>query len=321
MPRAVNEKVSEAEKLYKSGMPLADIAKKLELPAGTVRRWKSANKWGSERSESNERSRKNSERSESAIEQLDKSNLTDKQKLFCIYYVKYFNATKAYQKAYESSYTVANAEGYKLLVKPCIRDEITRLKQNRLNREMISPEDIFQKFMDIAFADVTDYLSFGQEEVQCMGPFGPLFIKDKKTGKTTPVTKVVNSVRFKESGDVDGSNLTIQDFQNMWETAVKEALRVCSILGPMYKITGATQLDPEKAAAIDWGDGVLFDRTRTWQEYNGMVAAGLLKPELAIAWYFDLPTPKTPKDFEKIRAEYMPDMEEQTGGTPKGDDA
>lgn len=109
-------------------------------------------------------------------------------------------------------------------------------------------------------------------------------------------------------------NLTIVDFQRMWENAVKEALRVCSILGPMYQIKGATAIDPEKDVTIEWGDGVLFDRTRTWQEYTGMVASGLLKPELAIAWYFDLPTPKTPGDIEKIRAEYMPEMQEMAEG-------
>lgn len=113
------------------------------------------------------------------------------------------------------------------------------------------------------------------------------------------------------SGDY---NLTIQDFQQMWDDAVREALRVCSILGPMYKMSGATVLDPEKDAEINWGDGVLFDRTRTWQEYNSMVSSGLLKPEIAVAWYFDLPFPKTPADFEKIQAEYMPEMEQLTGG-------
>lgn len=119
-------------------------------------------------------------------------------------------------------------------------------------------------------------------------------------------TEITNS-----SGDY---NLTIIDFQNMWESTVKEALRVCSILGKMYKVTGATDIDTEKDVTIEWGDGVLFDRTRTWQEYNGMVASGLLKPELALAWYFDLPTPKTPKDFEKIRTDYMPEMEQMTQG-------
>lgn len=46
MPKAPSEKVKEAEKLYhKGGMSLADIAKKLGIPAGTVRRWKHDYNW------------------------------------------------------------------------------------------------------------------------------------------------------------------------------------------------------------------------------------------------------------------------------------
>lgn len=46
MPRAPSEKVKEAEKLYlKGGMSMADIAKKLGIPAGTVRRWKHDYNW------------------------------------------------------------------------------------------------------------------------------------------------------------------------------------------------------------------------------------------------------------------------------------
>lgn len=95
---------------------------------------------------------------------MENTELTDKQKLFCVYYAKSFNATKAYQKAYRCSYNVANSEGYKLLVKPCIKEEIYRLKQNKLNRAMLDENDIVQKYIDIAFADVTDYIEFGKKE-------------------------------------------------------------------------------------------------------------------------------------------------------------
>jgi len=115
-------------------------------------------------------------------------------------------------------------------------------------------------------------------------------------------------------------NITITDFQEVWTNAVKEALRVCSILGEMYRIHGATQLDPEKDVTIDWGDGVLFDRARTWKEYQEMVAAGLLKPEIAIAWYFGLPFPETPEAINDIRAKYMPQLEELTRGSGGEDD-
>lgn len=51
MPRAPNAKVKEAEKMYLEGDKLIDIATKLNIPEGTVRRWKSTYKWDSERSE------------------------------------------------------------------------------------------------------------------------------------------------------------------------------------------------------------------------------------------------------------------------------
>ena len=33
--------------------------------------------------------------------------------------------------------------------------------------------------MDIAFADVTDYVSFGRENIQVMGAFGPVKVENK----------------------------------------------------------------------------------------------------------------------------------------------
>lgn len=51
MPKAKNPKAVEAKALFLQGMKLIDISKKLDLPEGTVRRWKSTYKWESERSE------------------------------------------------------------------------------------------------------------------------------------------------------------------------------------------------------------------------------------------------------------------------------
>lgn len=46
-----NENMAEAERLYRKGMALADIARKLNVPSGTVRRWKSTHHWDGEQSE------------------------------------------------------------------------------------------------------------------------------------------------------------------------------------------------------------------------------------------------------------------------------
>lgn len=46
MPRAPNDKAVQAEKLFDSGMAMADIARRLEVSAATVRSWKSRYGWG-----------------------------------------------------------------------------------------------------------------------------------------------------------------------------------------------------------------------------------------------------------------------------------
>ena len=61
MPRARSPDSIEADKLYKSGMALVDIAKKLGKPEGTVRRWKSTQKWDeNSKKKQGERSQKKS---------------------------------------------------------------------------------------------------------------------------------------------------------------------------------------------------------------------------------------------------------------------
>jgi len=104
-------------------------------------------------------------------------------------------------------------------------------------------------------------------------------------------------------------NLTIIDFQEMWETAVREAVRVCDILGRMYRVYTGPEIDPVKDVAISWGNGILYDEDKVWTEYKYLVSAGLLKPEIAVGWYFDMPT-ETPADLEKVREKYMPEIEQ-----------
>lgn len=58
MPRKPDKRIEQAQTLYLKGLKLVDISKQLDLPEGTVRRWKSTYKWD------NERSDKNSERSD-----------------------------------------------------------------------------------------------------------------------------------------------------------------------------------------------------------------------------------------------------------------
>lgn len=214
MARAPDKRIEQAKAMYLKGMKLVEIASQLSLPEGTVRSWKNRYNWDcnvakdqcnvakGKKTEKNEKR----EAAEREVDQvIENPELTDKQRLFCIYYIRSFNATKAYQKAYGVAYRVAQSNGYQLLTNTYIQKEIRHLKQERLNREFLSEADIFQKYMDIAFADITDYLEFGTEEAPVMAVYGPVKIKDPETGEEKALTKVINKVLFKSSSDVDGT--------------------------------------------------------------------------------------------------------------------
>lgn len=220
MPRKPDERIEQAKELYLKGQKLIEIAKQLDLPEGTIRSWKNRYRWDNgsdatlQKNECNVAKDKHIKKDEAKAiadevnQVIGNPELTDKQRLFCCLYVKCFNATKAYQKAYEVDYVTALVAGPRLLGNVRVKEEILKLKQNRLNREFLSEADIFQKYMDIAFADITDYVEFGREIVPVMGPFGPVVVKNEETGEKIEVKKEVNIVRFKESIEVDGTLIT-----------------------------------------------------------------------------------------------------------------
>ena len=209
LARSPNQKAEKARELYKGGMKLVEIASQLECSAATIRTWKNSYKWDADESETFQKknetkrnvsksnaSKKQSEETAVADEVrqvIQNTNLTDKQQLFCIHYIRCFNATKAYQKAYGVDYATAASIGYRLLEKDGVKQEIHRLKQDRLNREFLSESDVFQKYMDIAFADVTDFVEFGNEDVDVI----------PDTGERKTIT--VSYVNIKNDADVDGT--------------------------------------------------------------------------------------------------------------------
>ena len=208
MPKAKDARADKAFEMYKQGLKLIEIANQLGIAEGTVRSWKNRYKWDGgnatlQKKEKKERNvAKESKQAKRAKKEpvaheveavIQNTDLTDKQQLFCIYYIRCFNATKAYQKAYGCDYRTAQSNGYQLLTNTYIRDEIMRLKQERLNREFLSESDIFQKYMDIAFADVTDFVEFGNEEMDVI----------LDTGEHKTIT--VSHVNIKNDTDVDGS--------------------------------------------------------------------------------------------------------------------
>lgn len=211
MARAPNEKVNKALELYQRGYKLIEIAKELDIPEGTIRSWKNRYRWDDynnatlQSDNSNVAKNRNNKKEPIAhevMEVIENPELNDKQRLFCVVYAKCLNATKAYQRIYGCSYETAMISGSRLLRNVKVKEQIDILIAAECNKEFLK-KSILQKYIDIAFADITDYLEFGQQEIEVMGPFGP--VKDEDG---TVITKVVNTVKFKESYEVDGTILS-----------------------------------------------------------------------------------------------------------------
>ena len=84
------------------------------------------------------------------------------------------------------------SEGSKSLRNPKIKIEIDRLtneclEEQEINSKLLSKR-LWKKYIDIAFADITDYLEFNSKEVQ--GEYG---------------TYTKNTISLKNSDEVDGS--------------------------------------------------------------------------------------------------------------------
>lgn len=204
------ELIEKARELFQAGKSPTEIAEKIGVSPGTIRSWKSRGKLGDVAAQRNVAKKCCNKKAvdKQLIRSVESnSELTDQERMFCLHYVKTFHATNSAIRAGYSSKT-AGQIGYQLLQKTSIRSEITRLKEIRASALLASADDVVEKYMHIAFADITDFLDFGRAEVPVMGPFGPIEIEDPNSGEKIKLTKKINEVRFKESSEIDGTLLS-----------------------------------------------------------------------------------------------------------------
>lgn len=190
--------------------PLKDIAADLGVSEGQVRKWKSVDKWDSVPALPLPIRKKNvtvarlppaNERKALEAAELDNADLKEKQRLFCLYFLRDFNATHAAIKAGYSPDSAAQ-QGCELLKNPKVAAEIRRLKDRARVELFIDATDILDKYARIAFADTTQYVRFGQRDVPVMGAFGPVKDEDGNI-----LMHTVNYIDIAESTMVDGSIL------------------------------------------------------------------------------------------------------------------
>ncbi|WP_083225197.1 terminase small subunit [Lysinibacillus sp. AR18-8] len=140
---------------------------------------------------------------------VTEDGLTDKQRLFCMYYVRSLNATSAYKKVYDCSYQAAMANGSRLLSNAKVKETIAELKKQRLESLDLDKFDVLEKYKAIAFADITDFIDFTQvdsEATETTVEYNP--DGSKKSEKTEVVPYTYTKFSMHHSEEIDGMLIT-----------------------------------------------------------------------------------------------------------------
>lgn len=168
------ENYEKAEMDYLAGAKYKDIAAKYGVSVNTVKSWRKRHGWSREgekgcthnapQNEEGVRPKKKKVAPVQPEPEPDDSDgrgnggLSEKQRLFCLYYVKYRNQVKAYQKAYQCSYDNACACAYKVWKKQEVQAEIKKLLEEVHEDIKIDIADLLRQQIDIARADITDFV-------------------------------------------------------------------------------------------------------------------------------------------------------------------
>lgn len=214
---------------YMIGMKYKDIAEKYDVSVATVKSWKTRH-WGKKgmhtkpKKSMQHKKYATSKKKEllpsekEIVNSIEKNTmLSEKQKLFCLYYIKSFNATQSYMKAYSCSYDTARVEGSNALTNPNIKNEIKSLKEIKNQSIMVTGDDVIELHMRIAFADITDYVDFKCKQTTELDEEGNSVTSGNEDEKED--VKGVNILNLKPSNKIDGQ--LISDISVGRETKIK----------------------------------------------------------------------------------------------------
>ena len=193
------ENYIDAENDYMLGMKYKDIAAKYGVTINTVKSWKQRYGWSKVKEGVHTKEEKVCTQKEGCIpkkksadkesvtvpgeEDVQDGNLTEKQRLFCLYFVKYRNKVKAYQKAYQCSYESACSNASTLWKNREIQEEINRLIEELHQDIRIDIKDLIQQQIDIARADINDFVDISAGFVKVRNELDGTLVKEIKDTK------------------------------------------------------------------------------------------------------------------------------------------
>lgn len=190
----MKEKYELAYEDYLLGMKYKDIAAKYSVTINTVKSWKS--RYWKDKKGCTQKKKVATKVAENIVNENEE--LDEDKQLFCIYYLKYFNATKAYMKVKpDVTYSSAMVGGSRWYNLPEVQEEIKRLKKELYAEALIDPRDIVQQYIDIARADMNDYMSFkdGWVRLKDSSKVDGTLIQEVKQGKNGVAIKLIDKTK------------------------------------------------------------------------------------------------------------------------------
>jgi len=201
----------EAKRLYlEDGLSLAEISERIKVSLNTLKSWKRRGVFGASApvekctlsdatAPSKDAVRKRQVRTRQKLAKAieEATDLTDREKNFCIAYLGCWNATQAaYAAGYTGTYLSMKGLACELLKKPHIDKELTRLKEIKRMAILADGDDIIEYHQRLAFSDITQFLSIskgGGVRLKKSDQFDGQLVKKISWGKT-------QSIELKDSG-------------------------------------------------------------------------------------------------------------------------
>lgn len=224
MDETLKQNYELAEVDYLSNMKYKDIAEKYGVSLNTVKSWKTRYGWSKDKNKGMHtkikvciQNKRDAEKREIAI--LN-DGLTEKQRLFCLYYVKYRNKVKAYQKAYQCSYENACGNATALWKNIEVQNEVNRIMDDIREDIKVDIVDLIQQQIDIARADITDFVEIGRGMISPKQEIDGTLIKeirDTPTGISIKLYDKQKAIEYLTDHVDSKGNSSIDNMQSLAE--------------------------------------------------------------------------------------------------------
>ena len=128
--------------------------------------------------------------------------LTEKEKEFALLYLETYNPGLSYLKVYGGSRQGANSRAKASLQREKMKNFIDKAKEILQLKYDLNPSAYVEFLLRAANADIGDYLSFKEEEIEVRNKEGEI-VYDPDTGD--PLKRKVSKIRLKDSSEVDST--------------------------------------------------------------------------------------------------------------------